>query len=96
MEALQSGRSPQKNNEGKVNVCLVETVEQLVAFGYDSLRFSLGQNASGSTVYWFYSHTTPASNVGFYTDVWRAIFLLVIFFSYSITLKAESVDFVRV
>lgn len=47
MEALQSGRSPQKNNGGKVNVCLVETPEQLVAFGHDGLRSSLGQNASG-------------------------------------------------
>ena len=47
MEALQSGRSPQKNNAGKVNACLVETPEQLVAFGHDGLRSSSGQNALG-------------------------------------------------
>jgi len=47
MEALQSGRSPQKNNGGEVNVCLVETPEQLVAFGRIGLRSRLGQNASG-------------------------------------------------
>ena len=47
MEALQSGRSPVKNNAGKVNACLVETPEQLVAFGHHGLRSSLGQNALG-------------------------------------------------
>lgn len=47
MEALQSGRSPQKNNAGKVNVCLVETPEELVAFGHDGLRSGLVQNALG-------------------------------------------------
>lgn len=50
MEALQSGGAPQKNNGGKVNVCLVETAEQLVAFGHDGLRSSLGQNALGPSL----------------------------------------------
>lgn len=56
MEALQSGQSSQKNNGRKVNACLVETAEQLVAFGHDGLRSSLGQNALRSPIYWFNSH----------------------------------------
>lgn len=56
MEALQSGQSSQKHNGRKVNVCLVETAAQLVAFGHDSLRSSLGQNALRSPVYWFNLH----------------------------------------
>lgn len=69
MEALQSGRSPQKNNAGKVNVCLVETPEQLVAFGHEGLRSSLGQNALGPPFIGFI-HTVAVCSVttGFYTD----------------------------
>lgn len=37
-------------------MCLVETAEQLVAFGHDGLRSSLGQNALRSSIYWFNSH----------------------------------------
>ncbi len=59
MEALQSGRSAQKNNAGKVNACLVETPEQLVAFGHDGLRSGLGQNALGRPFIGF-SHTAAA------------------------------------
>lgn len=58
MEALQSGRSSQKNNAAKVNACLVETAEQLVAFGLGSLRSSWGQSAlRSSTFIGFYPHT---------------------------------------
>lgn len=75
MEALQSGRSPQKNNGGKVNVCLVETPEQLVAFRHNGLRSSLGQNALGPTFIGFI-HTIAMCNMttGLFTDAWRAFF----------------------
>lgn len=36
-------------------MCLVETAEQLVPFGHDGLRSSLGQNALRSPVYWLNS-----------------------------------------
>lgn len=75
MEALQSGRSPQKNNGGKVNVCLVETPEQLVAFGPDGLRSSSGQNASGRPFIGF-THTVTAcgATTGLHTDVGEHFF----------------------
>lgn len=34
-----------KNNAGKVNACLVETTEQIVAFAHRGLSPGLGQNA---------------------------------------------------
>lgn len=37
-------------------MCLVETAEQLVAFGHDGLRSGLGQNALRSPIYWFNLH----------------------------------------
>lgn len=45
-----------KITEGKVNVCLVETAEQLVAFGHDGLRSGSGHNALGPPFIGFYSH----------------------------------------
>lgn len=42
-------------------MCLVETAEQLVAFGHEGLRSSVGQNALRSPVYWFYSHGVGAA-----------------------------------
>lgn len=99
MEALQSGRSPQKNNGGKVNVCLVETAEQLVAFGHDGLRSSSGQNALGPPFIGFI-HTAPvcSATTAFYIHVRRAIFFQVRIFlccRYSVTRKAESAGFVH-
>ena len=44
---FKAGGSPQKNNKKKVNVSLVETPQQLVAFGQGRPRSSLGRGASG-------------------------------------------------
>lgn len=94
MEALQSGRSPQKNNGEKVNVCLVETPVQLVSFGHDGLRSSLGQNALGLPFIGFI-HTVAVCSMttGFYTDAWRAVSCTS---RYSVILEADNFGFVHV
>lgn len=83
METLQSGRSPQKNNEGKVNVCLVETPEQLVAFGHDGLRSGSGQNASGPPFIGFVCTIAVWSTItGFLNDAQRSALSQVTFASF--------------
>lgn len=70
-------------------MCLVETAEQLVAFGHDGLRSSLGQNALGPLLIGLI-HTAPvcSATTGFYTDRPSHILLCC---RYSVTLKADGV-----
>lgn len=64
-----------KVTEGKVNVCLVETAEQLVAFGHDGLRSGLGHSALGPPFIGLCSHGLGMKRRrrGFRARVGRAI-----------------------
>lgn len=82
-------------------MCLVETPEQLVAFGHIGLRSSLGQNASGppfiglartvavcSTITRFLNWCFESSSLSGY------IFLCYCFSTYTVILEAGKIDFV--
>lgn len=98
MEALQSGGSPQKNNGGKVNVCLVETPEQLVAFGHEGLRSTLGQNAVGPPFIGFICTVSVCrGTAGCSTDACSTFFQISsVIASVHVILEADNIGFVHV